>query len=91
MIEATGGGGVRSGYTPVNGLDMYYEVHGDGQPLVLLHGAFSAIGANAQCLDEHGRVVVAACHGVAQANRPVSTVPSQDGDVINQLGAPEDR
>jgi pimeloyl-ACP methyl ester carboxylesterase len=35
-----------SGYAPVNGLDMYYEVHGSGQPLVLLHGAFSAIGTS---------------------------------------------
>jgi pimeloyl-ACP methyl ester carboxylesterase len=34
----------RSGYAPVNGLQMYYEVHGEGGvPLVLLHGAFSNI------------------------------------------------
>jgi fructokinase len=33
-----------SGYVQVNGLDMYYEIHGTGQSLVLLHGAFSAIG-----------------------------------------------
>src|SRR5262249_41416143 len=33
-------------YAPVNGLNMYYEVHGTGQPLVLLHGAFSAIGTS---------------------------------------------
>jgi pimeloyl-ACP methyl ester carboxylesterase len=25
---------------------MYYEIHGSGQPLVLLHGAFSAIGTS---------------------------------------------
>jgi pimeloyl-ACP methyl ester carboxylesterase len=35
-----------SGYAPVNGLQMYYEIHGTGQPLVLLHGAFSAIGTS---------------------------------------------
>jgi hypothetical protein len=28
---------------PVNGLQMYYEVHGSGQPLVLLHGNLSTI------------------------------------------------
>ncbi len=33
----------RTGYAPVNGLDMYYEVHGQGAPLVLLHGAYSNI------------------------------------------------
>lgn len=27
----------------VNGRDMYYEIHGAGRPLVLLHGAFSMI------------------------------------------------
>lgn len=31
-------------YASVNGLNMYYEVHGSGRPLVLLHGALSAIG-----------------------------------------------
>jgi pimeloyl-ACP methyl ester carboxylesterase len=33
----------RTGYAPVNGLRMYYEIHGTGEPLVLLHGAFGAI------------------------------------------------
>jgi pimeloyl-ACP methyl ester carboxylesterase len=33
-------------YASVNGLEMYYEIHGTGQPLVLLHGAFSAIGTS---------------------------------------------
>lgn len=27
-------------YATVNGLKMYYEIHGTGKPLVLLHGAF---------------------------------------------------
>src|ERR671910_1036092 len=33
-------------YASVNGLEMYYEIHGSGRPLVLLHGAFSAIGTS---------------------------------------------
>jgi hypothetical protein len=30
-----------TGYAPVNGLKMYYEIHGSssGEPLVLLHGS----------------------------------------------------
>ena len=35
-----------TGYAPVNGLKMYYEVHGSGDPVVLLHGAFMAIPGN---------------------------------------------
>src|SRR3974377_2109002 len=34
------------GYAPVNGLKMYYEVHGSGEPVVLLHGAFMTITNN---------------------------------------------
>jgi pimeloyl-ACP methyl ester carboxylesterase len=30
-------------YAPVNGLEMYYEVHGEGRPLLLLHGAYMTI------------------------------------------------
>jgi pimeloyl-ACP methyl ester carboxylesterase len=33
----------RSGYVPVNGLGMYYEIHGDGSPLALFHGAMGTI------------------------------------------------
>lgn len=32
-----------TGYAPVNGLKMYYEIHGSGEPVVLLHGAFMAV------------------------------------------------
>ena len=30
-------------YAQVNGLNMYYEIHGTGRPLVLLHGNLSTI------------------------------------------------
>src|SRR5829696_3076048 len=35
-----------TGYAPVNGLKMYYEVHGSGEPVVVLHGAFMAISGD---------------------------------------------
>lgn len=34
------------GYADVNGLHMYYEVYGDGSPLVLLHGGMLTIDLN---------------------------------------------
>lgn len=35
-----------SGYAPVNGTRVYYEVYGEGRPIVLLHGAFMTINTN---------------------------------------------
>src|SRR5437879_7111520 len=35
-----------TGYAAVNGVKMYYEVHGSGEPVVLLHGAFMTITNN---------------------------------------------
>ena len=47
MSEKTGAKQVKpdsiSGYAPVNGLKMYYEIHGEGTPLVLIHGGGSTI------------------------------------------------
>jgi pimeloyl-ACP methyl ester carboxylesterase len=45
-IEMSNNSPAQTGYVPVSGLNMYYEIHGSGQPLVLLHGAFSAIGTS---------------------------------------------
>ena len=42
-----------SGYAPVNGIKVYYEVYGEGRPLILLHGAFYTIDMNwAQLIPE---------------------------------------
>ena len=42
-----------NGYAPVNGIKMYYEVYGEGKPIVLLHGAFYTIEMNwAQLIPE---------------------------------------
>ena len=33
----------RQDYAPVNGLNLYYEIRGTGQPLILLHGGVIGI------------------------------------------------
>lgn len=35
-----------SGYAPVNNLKIYYEIYGEGKPLLLLHGAYMTIDMN---------------------------------------------
>jgi hypothetical protein len=32
-------------YAEVHGIEMYYEAHGEGRPVVLLHGGTSTIQA----------------------------------------------
>ena len=85
----------RGGYAEVNGLDMYYEIHGVGQPLVLLHGAFSAIGTSfGNVLPElaETRQVIAfemQAHGrTADIDRPLSMEQMADDTVaaLRQLG-----
>ena len=33
----------KSGHVPANGIDYYYEIHGSGEPLLLLHGGLGSI------------------------------------------------
>jgi pimeloyl-ACP methyl ester carboxylesterase len=74
---------------------MYYEIHGKGQPLVLLHGAFSAIGTSfGKLLPELARTrqVIAfemQGHGhTADIDRPLSIEQMADDTAaaLKQLG-----
>ena len=82
-------------YASVNGLNMYYEIHGTGRPLVLLHGAFSAIGTSfGNVLPELAktRQVIAfemQAHGhTADIDRPLSMEQMADDTAaaLQQLG-----
>ena len=87
---------VTTGYAPVNGLQMYYEVHGAeahgmGRPLVLLHGGLMTIGLSFGGLLPElaaGRQVIATelqGHGrTADIDRDI-TVPALAGDVAGLL------
>jgi pimeloyl-ACP methyl ester carboxylesterase len=66
-------------YADVNGIQLYYEVHGTGHPLVLLHGGLGAIemfGPNLPALAAGRRVIAVdlQAHGrTADIDRPIST------------------
>ncbi|HEX6528062.1 MAG TPA: alpha/beta fold hydrolase [Streptosporangiaceae bacterium] len=78
-------------YAPVNGLQLYYEIHGSGRPLVLLHGGLLTIDLNFGPLLEPlaaSRQVIAVetqGHGhTADIDRPI-TIEALAGDVIALL------
>jgi pimeloyl-ACP methyl ester carboxylesterase len=81
-------------YTAVNGLKLYYEIYGRGQPLVLLHGGLGVIGMYAPILPAlaGNRQVVAVelqGHGhTADVDRPLSFEAMADdvAALVKQLG-----
>lgn len=81
-----------TGYAPVNGLEMYYEIHGEGgTPLVLLHGGLFDIdqqfGEVLPSLAENRQVIAAdfQAHGrTGDIDRPLGT-ENLASDVIGLL------
>lgn len=80
----------RGGYAAVNGLRMYYEIHGIGMPLVLIHGGGSTIettfGRVLHSLAKSHKVIAVEmqAHGhTADIDRPLSF--EQDADDIAAL------
>ena len=71
-------GQAQSGYAPVNGLEVYYEIHGTGRPLVVLHGAYQTIdsmGPIVASLAETRQVIGVELQGhghTADIDRPLS-------------------
>jgi pimeloyl-ACP methyl ester carboxylesterase len=86
----------RTGYAQVNGLDLYYEVHGSGSPpLVLLHGALSTtsvdFGAVLPSLARSRQVIAVEqqAHGhTADIDRPLTTkaMAADTVALLRQLG-----
>lgn len=74
----TGNGKGAGRYAKVNGLELYYEIHGTGRPVILLHGGLGAIemfGPNLPALAKKRQVIGVdlQAHGrTADIDRPLS-------------------
>ena len=68
----------QTGYAPVNGLKLYYEIRGTGEPLILLHGGVVGIiglGNLPAALAENRKVIAVELQGhgrTADIDRPFS-------------------
>jgi len=84
----------RTGRVMSNGVNYYYEIHGQGEPLLLLHGGLGSIDMFAPILPELAKkrqVIAVDLHGhgrTALGDRPINLVDiGNDLSVIlNQLG-----
>jgi pimeloyl-ACP methyl ester carboxylesterase len=81
----------RSGYSLVNGIKMYYEIYGEGKPLVLLHGGGSTIhttfGRIIPLLAKHRQIigVELQAHGHTQDRETPSSFKQDADDVATLL------
>jgi pimeloyl-ACP methyl ester carboxylesterase len=79
-----------AGYAPVNGLNLYYETHGTGEPLLLLHGGLGTgemFAAIMPALSATRRVITVdlQAHGhTADIDRPLS-LELMAGDIAGLL------
>ena len=67
-------------YADVNGINLYYETHGTGRPMILLHGGLGSgemFGPILPALAEHHQVIWSTCRGTA--GPPTSTGRSTSG------------
>lgn len=79
-----------SGYASVNGLKMYYEIHGQGKPLVLIHGGGSTIQTNFEkiipLLSQNRKVIAIELQAHGRTNdRNADLTFEQDADDIAAL------
>ena len=88
---------VRSAYAEVNGIKLYYEVYGSGEPLVLIHGGLTTIGEMqgwVQLLAKTRQVIAVEMQGhghTADTDRPMNW-PTMGDDVaalLNHLKIPQ--
>jgi len=84
--QETNGSNVRKGRVEANGVSYYYEIHGTGEPVLLLHGGLGQIemfGPNLDVLAKTRQVIGVDLQGHGRTtlgNRPISLI-----DIANDL------
>jgi len=93
-MPATGTSAKKSGHLEIKGVNYYYELHGKGEPLLLLHGGLGSIdmfGPNLPVLAEHRQVIAVDLHGHGRTtlgDRPIRLIDIGDdmAALLEKLG-----
>jgi pimeloyl-ACP methyl ester carboxylesterase len=94
MTTQTASAAKRSGHVEANGVNYYYEIHGEGEPLILHQGGLGSIdmfGPNLPILAEKRQVIGVDLQGHGRTtlgNRPISLIDMGDdvAAILKQLG-----
>ncbi len=81
---------IESGFAPVNGIKMYYEIYGKGKPLILIHGGGSTIettfGRVIPMLAAHRKVIAVELQAHGRTSDRASDLSfEQDADDVVSL------
>lgn len=84
----------KAGHLAVNGIDYYYEIRGEGEPLLLLHGGLGQIemfGANLKTLQEKRQVIGVDLQGHGRTplgDRPIEipAIGADMAELVTKLG-----
>ena len=84
----------RTGYVPANGVNYYYEIHGQGAPLLVLHGGLGSIAMfepDLRQLAQSRQVIAVDLHGhgrTSLGDRPISLIAIGDdlAAILGKLG-----
>jgi pimeloyl-ACP methyl ester carboxylesterase len=98
IMHTTASASARTGYVQANGVDYHYEIRGEGEPLLLLHGglgSFDMFGPVLPALAQGRQVIGVDLHGhghghgrTALGDRPISLIDMGDdmAVLLRELG-----
>ncbi|MCR6498474.1 alpha/beta hydrolase [Shinella sp. CPCC 101442] len=93
-LQAVVGKPDKAGHLPINGIEYYYEIRGEGEPLLLLHGGLGQIemfGENLKTLQETRQVIGVDLQGHGRTplgDRPIDipAIGADMAELVTKLG-----
>lgn len=93
-LQGVAGKPDKAGRVAINGVDYYFEIRGEGEPLLLLHGGLGQIemfGENLKALQEARQVIAVDLHGhgrtpLGERKIDIAEIGSDMAVLVDELG-----